>query len=204
MTLGQNITALRTKAKMSQGDLAEKLNVSRQSVSKWETDASVPELDKLLLLSEIFGITLDELVKGEKPEAGAAETPEEASHAEKPAESSTRKTVGYIFLAAGLLCCILGVVFSGVALAVGVYLLTVGIVCLVVRRYAALVIGWLTILPAFRFSAVTAISNLFALLNPPSQSGGTTAWGILGIGLWLALAVMIVFTVRAIKKRREK
>lgn len=184
---------------MSQGDLAEKLNVSRQSVSKWETDASVPELDKLLLLSEIFGITLDELVKGEKPEAGAAETSEEACHAEKPAESSTQKTVGYIFLTAGLLCCILGLVFRGVLLAVGVYLLTVGIVCLAVRRYAALVIGWLTILPAFRFSTVA----LFVLLKPPSQSGGTTAWGLFGIGLWLALAVLIVFTVRAIKKRRR-
>lgn len=45
---------MRSKKKLSQGDLAEKLNVSRQSVSKGETGASVPELDKLLLLSEGF------------------------------------------------------------------------------------------------------------------------------------------------------
>ena len=63
MTLGQNIARLRTQKNLSQGDLADALEVSRQSVSKWETDASIPELDKLLRLAELFGVTLDELVK---------------------------------------------------------------------------------------------------------------------------------------------
>lgn len=62
MTLGEKISALRKQHEMSQGDLAEKMNVSRQSISKWETDTSVPELDKLIQLSEVFHITLDELV----------------------------------------------------------------------------------------------------------------------------------------------
>ena len=66
MTLGEKITALRNEQKISQGDLADQIGVSRQSVSKWETDASVPELDKLVLLSEIFHVTLDELVKKRK------------------------------------------------------------------------------------------------------------------------------------------
>ena len=47
MTLGQNICRLRTERGLSQGDLADALDVSRQSISKWETGASVPELDKL-------------------------------------------------------------------------------------------------------------------------------------------------------------
>lgn len=62
MTLGEKISALRNQHEMSQGDLAEKMNVSRQSISKWETDTSVPELEKLIQLSEVFHITLDELV----------------------------------------------------------------------------------------------------------------------------------------------
>ena len=45
MTLGQNIARLRAQKNLSQGDLADALEVSRQSVSKWETDASIPELD---------------------------------------------------------------------------------------------------------------------------------------------------------------
>ena len=68
MTLGENIVRLRTNKNWSQSDLAEALEVSRQSVSKWETDTSIPELDKLLKLSELFGVTLDELVNGEEIE----------------------------------------------------------------------------------------------------------------------------------------
>lgn len=63
MTLSEKIIALRNSHNMSQGDLAEKLNVSRQSVSKWETGASTPDLDKLIAMSELFQVTLDELAK---------------------------------------------------------------------------------------------------------------------------------------------
>lgn len=64
MTMGQRLLALRTQAGLSQEALAERLGVSRQSISKWETDGSIPDLDRLIRLSEIFGVTLDELVKG--------------------------------------------------------------------------------------------------------------------------------------------
>lgn len=74
MTIGQRLLALRTRAGLSQEALAEQLGVSRQSISKWETDGSIPDLDKLVRLSEIFGVTLDELVKGETaPDAASAE-----------------------------------------------------------------------------------------------------------------------------------
>ena len=57
MTLGEKIARLRTDRGMSQGALAEALEVSRQSVSKWETDASIPELDKLVKLAKLFEVT---------------------------------------------------------------------------------------------------------------------------------------------------
>lgn len=66
MNLGEMIYRLRTEKQMSQGDLAEMLEVSRQSISKWENNSAVPELDKLIRLSEIFEVSLDELVKGEE------------------------------------------------------------------------------------------------------------------------------------------
>ena len=78
MTLGENIVRLRTQKNWSQGDLADALDISRQSVSKWETDASIPELDKLLKLSELFDVTLDELVRGE--EVPKTETAMPAAH----------------------------------------------------------------------------------------------------------------------------
>ena len=63
MTLGERLTALRKNRGMSQDALAETLGVSRQSVSKWETDTSVPDLDKLVKLSDLFDISLDELAE---------------------------------------------------------------------------------------------------------------------------------------------
>lgn len=69
MSLGENIIRLRGEKNLSQEKLAAALGVSRQAISKWETDASVPELDKLLAMSELFGVTLDSLVKGEAVQA---------------------------------------------------------------------------------------------------------------------------------------
>ena len=63
--LGERLYELRTKYEMSQGDLAERLNVSRQTISKWENNMSVPELDKIIALSNVFGVSVDYIVKGE-------------------------------------------------------------------------------------------------------------------------------------------
>ena len=76
MSLGEQINRLRTANNMSQGDLAEALGVSRQSISKWETDGATPELDKLVKLSALFGVTLDELVTGKAPERPESPPPQ--------------------------------------------------------------------------------------------------------------------------------
>ena len=63
MTLGEKIQALRTDIGLSQEDLAERLGVSRQAVSKWELDKTVPDVKYIVALSELFGITTDFLLK---------------------------------------------------------------------------------------------------------------------------------------------
>lgn len=64
MSLGENLQFLRKRDSITQEQLAEKLDVSRQSVSKWESDTSYPEMDKLIQLCQIFHCTIDELVQG--------------------------------------------------------------------------------------------------------------------------------------------
>lgn len=63
MTLGEKIQQLRKSRGMSQEQLAEKINVSRQSISKWELNDSIPDLNKIVMLSELFSISIDELIK---------------------------------------------------------------------------------------------------------------------------------------------
>jgi len=62
MTIGEKIAALRISADISQEQLAEKISVSRQSVSKWEMNQALPQIDKILQLCELFGISTDELL----------------------------------------------------------------------------------------------------------------------------------------------
>ena len=63
MDVSEKILQLRKANGFTQEELAEKLNVSRQSVSKWESGQSVPELEKLVALSEIFQVSTDHLLK---------------------------------------------------------------------------------------------------------------------------------------------
>lgn len=86
MILADKIIELRKKNGWSQEDLAEKLNVSRQSVSKWESAQSIPELDKILQMSKVFGVTTDYLLKDE---LGEIEYLTEST--DEPAEPAYRK-----------------------------------------------------------------------------------------------------------------
>ena len=68
MKLDEKILYYRRRARLSQEELASRVGVSRQAVSKWETGAAVPEIDRLVLLARTFGVTVDELVSDEAPE----------------------------------------------------------------------------------------------------------------------------------------
>jgi len=152
MTLGEKISALRNQHEMSQGDLAEKLNVSRQSISKWETDTSVPELDKLIQLSEVFHITLDELVKGETPPEQNAETAT-APERETPVQPvqvivqksvNTQKVVGIVLLCFGALILLLLTLLGGFlgGLLFSSPLILCGAICLIFKRNVGLWCAW--------------------------------------------------------------
>ena len=68
MDLGQKLLELRKSKQYSQEEVAFKLNVSRQTISKWETNQSTPDFDKIAPLCELYGITADELLTGKKVE----------------------------------------------------------------------------------------------------------------------------------------
>ena len=142
MTLGKQILNLRNEHHLSQADLAEKIGVSRQSISKWETGASIPDLNKLIVLSDIFSVSLDVLVKNQEPveKEGAQEkgfTPQEM-----PVKYPPRKIVGYILLGVGLLSVVLGLTVNILLSFLGGYLLLCSIICLTFKNYPGLVIGW--------------------------------------------------------------
>ena len=85
MILANKIMALRKKNGWSQEELAEKVGVSRQSVSKWESMQSIPDLDKILVLAQVFGVSTDYLLKEELEEE------ETVLYPDMPEEGSPRR-----------------------------------------------------------------------------------------------------------------
>ena len=121
MSLADNIYKFRTEQNMSQLDLAEALEVSRQSVSKWETGTAVPELDKLVKMSKLFEISLDELVNGEaqpeKAEPSPIITPEpQVIYVEKPAFPTVKRhhVIGAVILFCSLIYAV--ILYEGLSL----------------------------------------------------------------------------------------
>ena len=91
MSIAERILTLRKSKGMSQEQLAEAVGVSRQAVSKWESEQASPDPEKIITLSEVFGVTTDYLLKGVEPEKEEAKTEEKAE--EKKTED-THMTVG--------------------------------------------------------------------------------------------------------------
>ena len=90
MDLKERLAQLRKDHGLSQNDLAEELNVSRQAISRWEQGTAVPSSDNLIYLSRLYGITLDELVYGK--EKIEIEQAEEAAEILVPEETDRVKT----------------------------------------------------------------------------------------------------------------
>ncbi len=106
MNLAEQLIALRKTRGWSQEELAAQLDISRQSVSKWESGSAVPELERVIQLSELFGVTTDELLKGSAASrAEEAPTPVPRAEAEAFLQIKWRSAPR---VALGVLLCILG------------------------------------------------------------------------------------------------
>lgn len=170
MTLGERICARRTALGFSQDKLAEQLDVSRQSVSKWETDASVPDLDKLVKLSEVFGMTLDELVRGESGAQPEEEPPQE-TEVSPPTVTIVEhrglrvsQVLGVALIACGFLAAILLMALGGyrLGLILGGLVIFLGVIFLLP--------------PAGRLICLWAIWLLLVVVLVPAATGVRPGW----------------------------
>ena len=124
MIFADKLIALRKKCGWSQEELAEKMNVTRQSVSKWEGAQSVPDLNKILQLSELFGVSTDYLLKDEIEENEYVETVDEEKTVRRVSMEEANEFLGTKcktakFTALGTFLCIISIIplmlFGGLA-----------------------------------------------------------------------------------------
>lgn len=100
MDIGNKLYELRKSKNLSQEELADKLNVTRQTISKWETNQSTPDFDKIIPLCEIYGISADELLNGVKIEKE-----------ETPIDNSNKRKKRAIGISIGLFTYVIAIAF---------------------------------------------------------------------------------------------
>ena len=209
---GERIYNLRNRNNMSQGDLADKLDVSRQTISKWENNMCLPEAEKLLQLSEIFGVSTDYILKGitivePDPVYIYVKDPDSENNS-KYNENVIRKYVGIIL---ALLCGFLTLVCA-VAESVFVFgaapLTVLGILMACNVKHPWLTVSWIVyILSMIALPFYTGISPLliFDRVIYSKSYLGLFAWAW---GIWIVLAVLILCTIKAkrgyIFKKKDK
>lgn len=118
-TFGRRLQTLRAAAGFSQEQLAERLDVARQTISKWELGNSTPELSKLVELSELFGVSLDQLARGEDWD-GPGSRALDLERLARQNRSSQRRTA---LTVVGSLCLLLGGALRAVLRALETWLL---------------------------------------------------------------------------------
>lgn len=102
--VSKNIKKLRSERKMTQDSLAEKINVTRQTVSSWENDRTQPDIEMLELLANVFEVSLEEIIYGEKRRVGL-----------EPSKADNRKTMAVVFATLGTLLTVVGLLIVLIA-----------------------------------------------------------------------------------------
>lgn len=208
MTLGEKIYKLRTDKNLSQGDLAEKLEVSRQSVSKWENGAAIPDLDKIIKLAEVFGITIDDLVKGENI----------SLHEEKPLETPMkkesgfppRKIIGTVLLSLSLIVTFICFVIGGTdGVLAGILfsspLTLSGIICFLFKKNVGLWCAWAVFFAVDMYLRIATGTSSSVILNFQALlfyiRGGEFIRLLLSFGQFAAIVSLVVITVLRFRKK---
>lgn len=173
MTLSEKLLQLRTARGLSQGDLAEKLEVSRQSVSKWETGQSVPDLDKIIKLAGLYGITVDELVReGERPQPPKPEP--QVVYVKETHPLTRTQMVGACVEGIGVGLALVGLMGEESLLAfLGMASVLLGLPLLLAKKHPWLGIAWM------------AVAISWVVLNPWNS--------ITPMGLWGGIRLLMLY-----------
>lgn len=209
MNIADRIQSLRKSKGISQEELADKIGVSRQAVSKWESEQSLPDMEKIILLSDFFDVTTDYLLKGIEPAQ----------------ESDGEKVVARVCMAVGSAFNFIGLVAAiliwkewqtTVATAVGLILMAIGCMTFAVGQFAGkntrataqifwmINIWFLSLIPiSCLFNAAQGVLGRFWwTFAPVPQMGNSIGLYVLCWMIYITVCVCVDLVIAA-RKRRE-
>ncbi len=206
MTFGERLYQLRKEKNLSQEDLAERLAVSRQSVSRWENGSATPDFEKTVLLSELFETTTDYLLKGTMslptPNAESENPPTEFSL------PTWRKVLSAVFLVLSGIATLIGLFFGGwwdYYLYVPLPLAIMGLVLLFSKKRTLLRIIWTLYLSTTTLLYTSFSwhwSQAFLLFRP--HLSGFDHYIPSGFALLLLMLALVIYTALTLRKQPIK
>lgn len=197
MELGKNIQGQRQRLGLSQEQLAERLGVSRQSVSKWETGAATPELEKVAAMARLFGVSMDELVLGDEQPAGGEPGGQAGVYAAAHNAGEGRNGIpSRRFIAGVALLCMGAVIFVLLFLLGGGFaglifvspLLLCGLACIKARRHAGFWCFAAVYLPVhwyLKWATGVSFADLYFWLSDANPMRGIIYVLLVGCGVGL-------------------
>ena len=202
-SIGERIYDLRNRNNMSQGNLADKLDVSRQTISKWENNMCLPEAEKLLQLSEIFGVSIDYILKGEADPQPTQEPvyiyvkDPESENSSKYNERIIRKYVGITLAALGGFLTLVCAVAESVFVFCAAPLTISGILLACNIKHPWLTLSWLIYIVVMVASPYYTAINPLLIFNPIIYTKSHFELFPFAWSIWIALAVLILCTIKA-------
>lgn len=197
MNISDRIQSLRKMKGISQEELADKIGVSRQAVSKWENEQSIPDLDKVIIMSDYFGVTTDYILKG-------IERTQQLEN-----KNFSTGQILYIastaFLAIGLLCAFGGWYSEQSAESIwgSMIIQVVGVVAyfigkLISQSKASFIINWLNISIALFMPISLIVTSVFNRVIAPYPTDIFS-----GFVFAVVYFIVIILSFFALKKRSE-
>ena len=207
--LGERLMNLRKEKHLSQEEVADRLNVTRQTVSKWELDQSTPDFDKIIPLCRLYEISTEELITGNKPER---EVPVEEIDKEKEKVKKEKRTKGLVngiflyFVAIVWLMITVPVLNMNPVISSGVMLLIVGVAtCMIV--YTQIMYKKTRTLKEEQqsklYKQIEEIGSIFTLIIYLVISFITMAWHITWL-IWLVYALVMEIVKLIISLKGDK
>lgn len=200
-SMGERIYKLRKKNNMSQGDLADALDTSRQTVSKWENDISTPELDKIIRLCEIFCVSSDYILRGITEES--TEEKEQTLIKEQTVIIEKSLDIKTVFAAGLLINAMFFLFLFPQMFYIPIFFAGVSAMLLFCKKHAVYYSLWLIFICINVFLSLSTAGGMDMIFDSSVYTSEYTYLLIVSYLLWISLLVLALWGIRLIKNNKQ-
>lgn len=201
-TMGERIYALRKQNNMSQGDLADRLEVSRQTVSKWENDSSLPELDKIIRLCELFKVSSDYVLRGITEDTESKEK-EQTVIKEKTVIIERHTDIKAVFSTGLIINALFFLFISPKSFYIPLLFGAVAAVLLLCKKHPVYFSLWLVYVYINVFCSLTTAGGIDLIFDKSAYTAEYAPLLAVSVLLWITLFALVGWGIRILNNKRK-